>query len=128
MTNPLENPYGTAFGLMDQVYGPGSAKALIAAAVEGAAEACDAANREAGVCSSASARIRALTPADAKAALDRMLQEAVNAKLREAARVAGDAAVASLLRRDPKAGVLRRQLARQAISKPIRALIQEPKP
>jgi hypothetical protein len=26
--NPLENPYGTAFGLMDEVYGPGSAKAL----------------------------------------------------------------------------------------------------
>lgn len=28
MTNPLDNPYGTPFGLMDEVYGPGSAKAL----------------------------------------------------------------------------------------------------
>jgi hypothetical protein len=26
--NPLENPYGTAFGLMDEVYGPGTEKAL----------------------------------------------------------------------------------------------------
>lgn len=28
MTNPLDNPYGTPFGLMDEVYGPGSAQAL----------------------------------------------------------------------------------------------------
>lgn len=26
--NPLDNPYATIFGLMDEVYGPGSAKAL----------------------------------------------------------------------------------------------------
>ena len=61
----------------------------------------------------------ALTPADATAALDRMLAEA----LMEAAKVAGDAAVEVLLRNEPSASPLKIQLTRQAVANPIRALI-----
>lgn len=52
--------------------------------------------------------IRAIPAADARA---------------EAARVAGDAAVAILLRNEPDASPLKQQLARQAVAVPILALI-----
>ena len=57
-------------------------------------------------------RISAIPAADARA-------EA----LKEAARVAGDAAVAILLRNEPDASPLKQQLARQAVAVPILALI-----
>ena len=47
----------------------------------------------------------------------------VAAAFRTAATVAGDAAVKVLLRQDPDASLLRKQMTRQAVANPVRALI-----
>lgn len=72
--------------------------------------------------------IQSRTPADAQAALDRMLAKAREDALREAAEKAGQTAVDILLRHEPDASTLKQQSARQAARTPILALIEKHAP
>ena len=98
-------------------------QALVAAAYEAAAQITkpmwSTVTAEPVTLSNLGEAIRAITPAEALAALDRLVEERVQAKRERAAKVGGDKAVEVLLRHDPDAGPLKVQLTRQGIAAAI---------